>query len=196
MTTNRHRALIRALLILLIGAGLSVGLSLPALAAIDASIVPTLGKPGDKVVLTTGDPNNRGAYGGMAGLTGTVYLISPADLDAQARRYGHQVCGTRGDSALGSLSWKNGIGSLGFTIPNVPSGAYYFQIKVHNVSPDCWRIGTGGEPMVLTVASTVTHGTSSSSPLPAGPSPLSPWIALSALVLLGLATTLVARVTR
>jgi hypothetical protein len=195
---NRHSRLIRALAVLALSAGLSIALSLPVFAAIDASIVPAAGAPGDRLVLTTGDPNNPQADAGLAGQTRTVYLINFADFEAQTRRYRHQVCGTHGDRALGSLSWRNGIGSLDFRVPSVPAGTYYLQVRVLNVSPDCWRIGSATElgPLVLTVTGAVANGQSSPPSSAVVPTAISVLIAISALTLVAIATAWVARTTR
>jgi hypothetical protein len=165
-------------------------------AAIGGGVTPDQGKPGDRIVLATGDSSNPRAYAGLAGQTGTVYLIRTADLDAQIKRYGHQVCGTAGDRALGSLTWKAGIGTLAFRIPNVPQGQYYFQIMVRNVSPDCWRIGASDAPLVLTVNGTVAPSPTAAPSSPNEPPPLSPLIALVALAVVAVATVGVARITR
>jgi hypothetical protein len=195
---NRHSRLTRALAVLALGAGLTIGLSLPVFAAVDASIAPAAGAPGDRLVLTTGEPKNPQADAGLEGQTRTVYLINFADFEAQTRRYKHQVCGTQGDHALGSLSWRNGIGSLDFRIPNVPAGEYYFQVRVLNVSPDCWRIGSATElgPLVLTVTSAAADGQSSSPSPPAIPTGVTILIAVMALALVAIASAWVARATR
>jgi hypothetical protein len=119
-------------------------------AAIEGAISPSEGRPGDRVTLQTGDaatPNS-----GPVGQTTMVFLISASDLGKQVAKFGHQVCGTSGQHDLGFFTWKGSVGTLTFGIPDVPSGQYFFQVQVRNVSPDCWSIGkTADWPLVLKV---------------------------------------------
>jgi hypothetical protein len=160
---------------------LSVCGAASAAAAIDGGFTVSQSQPGDRVTLSAQGP---------AGQTETVYLISTADFEGQIARSGRQVCKTPGQYALGSFTWKGGIGSLTFTVPNVPAGRYYLQVKVRNVSPDCWRIGGQTGPLVLTViASTGARDMPVSSPL-------SPLAALLLVGSAGLAITVIAMLTR
>jgi hypothetical protein len=179
MPPNRHA--FRATLVIAGAVALSVFWARPAAAAIIGSITPSEAQPGDRVTLMAQGP---------AGQTQTVYLIGIADFERQIARYGHQVCSTPGQYPIGSITWKGPAGSLAFNVPRVAGGRYYLQVKVRNVSPDCWRIASQGEAVVLTV---IARAGGTEVP---GPTPLSP---LAALLLLGtasLATAAISGLTR
>jgi hypothetical protein len=178
--SNRH--LTKVFLTLVSALALSLGRATTAAAAIDGSFTIAQGQPGDRVTLTAQGP---------AGQTQTVYLISISEFDRQVAGSAHQVCGTSGQHALGPFTWKGSLGSLTFTIPNVPAGRYYFQVQVRNVSPDCWRIGSQSGPLVLTVIA----GTSSNENVP-GPTPLNPLAELAMIAAVGIATAAIAGMTR
>jgi hypothetical protein len=179
MPPNRHS--FRATLVLAGAVALSIFWANPAAAAIIGSITPSEAQPGDRVTLMAEGP---------AGQTQTVYLISIADFERQIAGYGHEVCNTPGQYPIGSITWKGPAGSLTFTVPRVAGGRYYLQVKVRNVSPDCWRIASQGEAVVLTVIA----GTGPTE-VP-GPAELSPLAALLLLATAGLATAAIARLTR
>jgi hypothetical protein len=98
MPSNRH--VTRAVLTFTCVLALSLGRATAAAAAINGSFTLTEGQPGDRVTLTAQGP---------AGQTQTVYLISTSDLDRQIARFGHQVCGTSGQYAIGSFTWKGAL---------------------------------------------------------------------------------------
>jgi hypothetical protein len=180
MPTNRHA--LRATLTFAGIVALSILGAVSVAAAIGGSLSQTQARPGDRVTLTA-------AYG-PAGKTQTVYLISTLDLDRQIARFGHQVCNTSGQHALGTFRWDGGTGSMTFTVPNVGAGLYNFQVQVRDVSPDCWRIASQGEALVLTVIART-----GAAEVP-GPTVLSPLAALLLLATAGLGTAAIVRLTR
>jgi hypothetical protein len=191
MAVNRRLA--GALVALSSVGAINVGLATPVAAAIEGAISPSEGRPGDRVTLQTGDaatPNS-----GPVGQTKTVFLISASDLDRQIAKFGHQVCGTSGQHDLGFFTWKGSVGTLTFRIPDVPSGQYFFQVQVRNVSPDCWSIGkTADGPLILMVIGSAATTPGSSSPN--GPAPLDPLLEVLLLGALVILTAVTARITR
>ncbi len=179
MASNRQAA--RAVLTLAGAVTLSLASAIPAAAAIQGSLTASEARPGDLLTLTAQ---------GSAGQTQTVYLISTPDFEAQIARFGRQVCNTSAQHALGSLTWSGGAGSLTFTVPNVGPGRYYFQVQVRGASPDCWRIGGQGEALMLTVLAK-----NGAVDVPIQP-PANPLAALVLVAVTGVATAVIARLTR
>jgi hypothetical protein len=179
MPSNRHA--FRAVLTLAGVVALSLANSTPAAAAIIGSLTASEAQPGDRVTLEAQGP---------AGETQTVYLISTSDFEKQIARFGRQVCNTPGQFALGSFTWNGDIGSLTFTVPSVGPGRYYFQVQVRNTPQNCWRIGGQSGPLVLT-ALAGAGGTD----VP-GPSPVNPLVGLVLIAAAGVATAVIARLTR
>jgi hypothetical protein len=178
MVMSANRQALRSILALAGVIVVSLGRATAAVAAIDGGFTISQAQPGDRVTLTAQGP---------AGQTETVYMISTVDLDRQIARFGRQVCNTSGQYALGSFTWKGGIGSLTFTVPDAAAGRYYLQVKVREVSPDCWRIGSQGEPLVLTVLAAT-----GANDVPR-PAPLNP---LAGLLLVGAAGVVIAVISR
>jgi hypothetical protein len=176
-----NRLAFRAVLTLTGIVALSLASATPVAAAIVGSLTSTQARPGDQVTLTAQS---------LAGQTQTVYLISTADFEGQIARFGRQVCNTAGQFALGSFTWGAETGSLTFTVPDVAGGEYYFQVHVPNTSPDCWRIGGGSGPLVLTVLAGTASGHTP------GTSAVNPLVAVVLVAAVAVATGVVVRLTR
>ena len=176
-----NRRTFRAVLTLVSVVALSLASTTSVAAAIVGSLTASEVQPGDRVTLTVQGP---------AGDTETVYLIRPADFEKQVARFGHQVCNTSGQHALGSFTWNIATGSLTFTVPNVAAGRYYFQVLIRGASPDCWRIGGQGESFGLTVLAGAA-----STEVP-NPSPVNPIVPLALIAVAAAATVVIARLTR
>lgn len=135
-----------------VAVGLSLALTIPALAAIDASLSSAVARPGDLVTLTThsATPN---AYADLArDGPHRVYLVGAADLDKAVARDGFLRCGAPEFRYLGRMTWTDGTGSMSFRVPNVPKGEYYFGFAPTESATQCWRIGAG--PLVVRVDET------------------------------------------
>jgi hypothetical protein len=176
-----NRQVFRAVLTLAGVVALSLGSAISAAAAIAGTLTAYEALPGDEVTLTAQGP---------VGQTETVYLISTSDFEGQIARFGHQVCKTAGQHALGSLAWNGGTGSLTFRVPNIEPNSYYFQVQVHHASPDCWRIAAQSGPLVLTVLAG-----DGSTEVPSN-TPGYPLVALVLIAAAGVATAVIARLTR
>jgi len=172
---------------LVFAAALFVALAVPASAAIDATLSPSEGHPGELIVLTTDNQGNPFVYANLeANGPQPVYLVGSADFEKEIARYGGQRCVAPEQRYLGKLTWANGTGSLSFPIPDVPNGDYYFEFTVPNASPPCWRMGGPSGSLVLTVKGSAGLA----SPLPAGQPArgLPPWagvVIVGGLFLLG-----------
>ena len=179
MAPNRQA---RTTILALAGAvTLSLASAISVAAAITGNLTPSQAQPGDRVTLTAQGP---------AGQTETVYLISTSDFESQVARFGRQVCNTSGQSAIGSFTWSGETGSMTFTVPNVGAGQYYFQVRVRNVSPDCWRLGGQSGALVLTVLAAPANQEAP------GPSPVNPLVALGLVAAVAVAIGVVVRLTR
>ncbi len=192
MSPNRHPAVVREICALAIAITSAIILAKPVVAAIDATVSPTDGRAGDDITFATGHSGSPQADSSLEGKTGSLYLISTSDFERQVARFGYQVCGSQGAHPLGSLSWKAGVGTLTFRIPEVSGGRYYFQIEVGNARPSCWRVGGAGGSLILTVIGPAE---------PAGPGPdesgsLVLLVTLVSLLSAVVGTTVVAWLTR
>jgi hypothetical protein len=176
-----NRQIYRAVLTLAGVLALSLGGAISAAAAIAGTLTAYEAPPGDEVTLTAQGP---------VGQTETVYLISTSDFEGQIARFGHQACKTAGQYALGSLAWNGGTGSLTFRVPNVGPSSYYFQVQVRHASPDCWRVAGQSGPLVLTVLAGP-----GSTDVPSN-TPGYPLVALVLIAAAGVATAVIARLTR
>jgi len=173
---------------------LVIALAVPAYAAILATLSSPYGRPGDEIVLTTSDFGNHNAYSDLASnAPQPMYLIGLADYDRMLAQYGQHTCGIRGQTRLGLLKWKDDVGSLTFTIPDLAKGDYFFLIDVDGGAyPSCWRMGgaVGNGALTLTVGDQAASRPSAEPPqVSSSPRPTTSGVgSIPTLVLFGVVT--------
>jgi len=143
----------------------------PVLGAISGSVTPSAARPGDWVTLMTDAPAGSQTYANLAA-GGSL----PIYLQSATASYAGNLC-TLG---VGSLTWRDGVGTLRFQVPAIPADTYWFMAAIQG---GCWRFGSAQGILSLAVQPGDPSG------LPAAAIPI------AALALTGLlvATILVAR---
>jgi LPXTG-motif cell wall-anchored protein len=125
----------------ILGTTLGLLVAVPALGAMNASVEPVSGPPGQMVTLET--VGVAGAYDAIASSGDiSVFLVAPGITDAA-------VCNTVHAHEVGLLTWTGGVGRLSFSIPALAAGSYSFRALV----PDsgCWIIGDSRSTLALRI---------------------------------------------
>jgi hypothetical protein len=113
-----------------------------ALGAMNASVAPASGPPGQTVTLQT--IGVTGAYDALISSGSTsIFLVDPGITVAA-------VCDSVRVHEVGSLTWTGGVGRLTFSIPALPAGSYSFRALVP--ASGCWIIGGDTAPLALRIA--------------------------------------------
>ncbi len=102
---------------------LSAWRSIPALAAIDATLSSYHGRVGDVILLLTDNHNGVASYLDLSSEGHQTIYLSPTVTDIQAGI--SRACGGPGTRAVGELVWRGNAGGVAFALPDMPTGNYW-----------------------------------------------------------------------